>query len=42
MGLMTGYFIVKNNGEDRILRFCDDAGYGTMWDCAVICTVDML
>lgn len=30
------YFHCKYNGEDYILRFSDDAGYGTMWECASI------
>lgn len=42
MGSRCGYgsdewcFHCKYNGENYILRFCDDAGYGTMWDCALI------
>ena len=30
------FFHCKYEGEDRILRFSDNAGYGTMWDCALI------
>ena len=39
---MCGYgsdewcFHCKYNGENYILRFCDDSGYGTIWDCALI------
>lgn len=29
-------FHCKYNGENYILRFCDDASYGTYWDCAWI------
>lgn len=42
MSSMCGYgsdewcFHCKYNGENYILRFCDDAGYGTIWDCALI------
>ena len=30
------FFHCKYNNEDYILRFSDNAGYGTMWDCALI------
>ena len=42
MSSMCGYgsdewcFHCKYNGENYILRFCDDSGYGTIWDCALI------
>lgn len=29
-------FHCKYNGENYILRFCDDSSYGTYWDCALI------
>ena len=34
------FFQAKNNGQDYILRFRIDAGYGAMWDCAVITNAD--
>lgn len=42
MSSMCGYgsdewcFHCKYNGENYILRFYDDSGYGTIWDCALI------
>lgn len=42
MGSRCGYgsddwlFYCKHNGENYILLFSDDSGYGTMWECALI------
>lgn len=34
------FFLCKCNGEDYILHFSDDAGYGTMWDSVVVSKED--
>lgn len=46
MGSRCGYgsddwfFHCRFGGEDYLLCFSDDAGYGTAWDCAVISKED--